>query len=130
VQPEAVQPDAAQAAASDEEMVQAEIETPDVASSDVTDQPSPESAVAPEQSEPGASVIETEQSSGDSGAPVDVAASDGVDGDSETAAGDNTEQPVESDDAEAAPVAELVEPLENSVPVEPVAETLGQGEES
>jgi hypothetical protein len=137
VQAEAVQPEAVQAEAVQPEAVQAEAVQAEATPSDldVSDRPSGETAAAvPEQVDvPAASVIEADQPVTDSEPPTDgelPVAPHGADDNMDTDASDVVEPPDAPIDAEGAPNAGLVEPLENAVPIEPVAETLGQGEES
>jgi len=128
-QPEAVQPEAVQPEAVQPNAVLPEAAQPDVAPSDLAapDPSSPESAAAvPDES--ALKVIEAEKLTTDSEPTTDVKMPV-AEGDADTVASDVVEQP-DSPSDEGAPQAELVEPLENAVPVEPVAETFGQGEES
>ena len=95
------------------------------------DQVSPES-VAASSDQPDASATEAELPPSDAEEAVEAetpVAPEEAESDADTAASDVVEQSTALNDAEA-PKAELEEPLENTVSIEPVAETLGQGEES
>ena len=131
------QPDAAQSEGAETDVAPAEVAQLEVSPSDlvVLDQPSsePAAAASDQPDEPAASVIEAEPSTTDSDSPTAVelpVVPDGAEGDTDTVASDVADQPDSPSDAEATPKDELVEPLDNTVPVEPVGETLGQGEES
>jgi hypothetical protein len=135
VQSEAVQSEAVQSEAVQSEAVQSETATSGaipadaVASelsseSDATMSEQPDEA-AEAAAEPEQSTSEPEPAN-DFESPV---ASEEAEGDLDAAASAVLEQS-DATDTQAAPEADLVEPLDNAVPIEPVTETLGQGEES
>jgi hypothetical protein len=124
--PEGAETDVAPAEAGQLEVSPSDPGVPDQSSSE------PAAAASDQPEEPAASVIEGEPSTTDSESPTAgelPVVPDGAEGETETVASDVTDQPDAPSDAEATPKDELVEPLDNTVPVEPVGETLGQGEE-
>jgi len=107
---EATQPEASPSAVTQPEAAQPEVNPSDV----VAPEPPGEGVVAAETSVPDADVASADE--------IPIAASD-------AGTGDDAGQYEESADADASSEVGLVEPLDDAVPVEPVAETLGQREE-
>jgi hypothetical protein len=131
-QADVAQADVAQADGAPEEAAQPEVRPSDVVATDqLSSEPAP---VVPERpDEPSASVIEAEPPTTASESPTAVEPAvdpDGAERDTDTVASDVADQADGPSDVKAAPKDELVESLEDTVPVEPVGEALGQGEES
>jgi hypothetical protein len=117
------------------EAVQSETATSGAIPADaVASEPSSESdaTVSEQPDEAAEAVAEPERSTSEPEPANDFespVASDEAEGDLDAAASAVLEQS-DATDTPAAPEADLVEPLDNAVPIEPVTETLGQGEES
>jgi hypothetical protein len=97
------------------------------------EEPSSESdaAVSEQPNEPAVPVVEAEQPTSDSEPASDVdspVASDEAESDVDAPAS-VVEQSDAPRDGQSAPEADLVEPLDDAVPIEPVTETLSQGKE-